>query len=152
MDSHADCNAAVREIYSQQVRVIGHGAMNEQNPPTSCTLRLKSTANFEQTQLRLQVVSSRISDCQVQFTMYDGDPGSGTLVSVKVLSHEAVFFTDNVLSRGDTSLRKNSEFKRFGVQIFTFISEECLYHSSYRTGAQQKLEKLLKSESRHFKS
>lgn len=79
MDSSADCNGPVREIYGQSVRVIGHGAIQEQLGPQSCSLILRSQANFEQTHLRLQIVAATIKDCNVRFTLYDGDPGQGTL-------------------------------------------------------------------------
>ena len=82
MDSNADCNGPVRELYGQSVRAIGHGAIQEQQGPQSCTLTLKSTANFDHTNLRLSVVAATIRDCDVRFTIYDGDVGQGTLVSV----------------------------------------------------------------------
>ena len=82
LDSNADCNGPVREIYGQTVRVIGHGAIQEQQGPQSCSLTLKSTANFDHTNIRLSIVAATIRDCDVRLTIYDGDVGQGTLVSV----------------------------------------------------------------------
>ena len=82
LDSNADCNGPVREIYGQTVRVIGHGAVQEQQGPQSCSLTLKSTANFDHTNIRLSIVAATIRDCDVRLTIYDGDVGQGTLVSV----------------------------------------------------------------------
>ena len=84
MDSNADCNGPVREIYGQTVSVVGHGAVQEQQGPTSCSLTLRSASNFDHTNLQLSVVAATIRDCDVRFTIFDGDPGQGQLVSRQV--------------------------------------------------------------------
>ncbi|KAK7101651.1 uncharacterized protein [Littorina saxatilis] len=79
LDSNADCNGPVREIYAQKVRVIGHGTIQEQQSPQSCTLQLRSTSALEQTQLRIEVVAATIRDCDVRVSISDGDPDQNIL-------------------------------------------------------------------------
>lgn len=79
LDSNRDCNGPVRQINKQTVTVKGHGAIQEQQAPTSCTLTLRAISNFDHTQLILQVSAANIIDCDVKLVIYDGDPGQGTL-------------------------------------------------------------------------
>lgn len=84
LDSNADCNGPVRELYGQSARVIGQGADQSRPGPQSCTLKLKSTSTYEQTNIAIEVVRVTINQDNVRFTMYDGDEGSSVLVRVLV--------------------------------------------------------------------
>lgn len=80
LDSNADCNGPVRELYGQTARVIGHGAVQVQQGPRSCTLTLRSSSNYDKTNLYLEIVAATIRDPDVRLTIYDGLPTQGVLV------------------------------------------------------------------------
>ena len=80
-------------MYDRPVEVHGKsGAEPSSNVPHTCTLILRSASGHQRNNLLIEVIRVTIKQCDVHLTIYNGDPGEGTLVSVVDLS-EHIFFT-----------------------------------------------------------
>ncbi|XP_050412951.2 uncharacterized protein LOC126827537 [Patella vulgata] len=81
LDSSADCNGPIRNVYSSRTTIKGQGSTQSGPGPTTCTIALQTERPYEVSRFKIEIGALKIQDCGVYFSIYDGEKTQSTLDS-----------------------------------------------------------------------